>query len=62
MNPELETLLEKHDAEFNYDGENWCLSGVDQGNLWETDDQPAETVEQAEQDAIDYLVEFHSQH
>lgn len=59
MNKQLQNLLNQTSADFNWDADNktWCLSGVDRGNYWETDDLEAGTVEQAEQDAIDMLEE-----
>ena len=59
MNKKLEELLKKTNSNFSFDEENktWCLSGTDKGNYWETDDQEALTVDQAESDAIDYLLE-----
>jgi hypothetical protein len=60
MNEQLVQLLEKHNAQFNWNEEakTWCLSGIDKGNAWETDDYDAETREEAEGDAINYLVEY----
>jgi len=45
---------------FAYEAGNWCLSGETVDHLnWETDDYPADSREHAEEDAVDYLVEFH---
>lgn len=55
MNEQLQSLLNERNAEFNYDGETWCLSGIENGLGWETDDFEASTQEEAEQDAINFI-------
>jgi hypothetical protein len=57
---ELELLLEKHDCKFQYDRvcKVWCLYGIDNGNGWETEDYPAESLEEAREQAVDYLIAF----
>jgi len=60
MNAELTELLKKHNANFTFENGKWCLSGTTGGLGWETDDYEADTREQAEQDAIAYLIEYNS--
>jgi len=62
MNAKLAELLKKHNAEFNWNEAEgtWCLSGTDKGNGWETDDFEAGSLDDAESDAINYLVEYNS--
>ena len=44
------------DFNWSEDNRSWCLSGTTiDGNSWETDDYLADTREEAEQDAADYL-------
>ena len=56
----LQEALAKFDAQFSWnESENtWCLSGAASGLGWETDDYEAETREQAESDAVDYLIAY----
>jgi Ser/Thr protein kinase RdoA (MazF antagonist) len=56
-NQRLLQLLKAHDSQFQYDNEarTWCLFGVEDGNAWETDDYDAETLVEAEGNAIAYL-------
>jgi hypothetical protein len=60
MNEQLNDLLKKHNSQFNWNEENktWCLSGIDKGNAWETDDYEADNQEEAENDAINYLIAY----
>lgn len=54
----FQEILEKYNSQFAYGAETktWCLYGTDaDGNYWETDDFDADTLEQAENDAIEYL-------
>jgi hypothetical protein len=59
----FEQTLTKYNANFDWNEDNhtWCLYGTDNGNGWETDDYEAETREQAESDAIDYLEAYNEQ-
>lgn len=59
MNPRLAELLEKHDAQFYYDNGIWCLYGTSLFGTWETDDYEAGTREEAEDEAIEYLIAYH---
>lgn len=58
-NQELQDILNKYNCNFVWSESSgtWCLYGTDNGNAWETDDYDAETIEQAAQDAIEYLTE-----
>ena len=67
---DIDAFLDQNDSvvdystgEFNWDCTEkvWCLSGVDGGNGWETDDYEADTEEQAKLDAIQYLIEYNRQ-
>jgi len=61
MNKELEALLNESGAHLFYDPEEkvWCLYGTNRDNLyWETDDYEADTLEDAENGAIAYLVAY----
>ena len=54
----FQEILKKYNSQFAYDTntKTWCLYGTDtNGNYWETDDYDADTLEQAENDAIEYL-------
>jgi hypothetical protein len=58
MNKDLEKLLDAHAAFFYYDEAThiWYLSGYNKNrNPWETDDFNADSLEQAEADAISFL-------
>ena len=61
MNARLAELLKKYDSEFSFKDGKWCLFGIDRGLAWETDDHEAETREQAENDAADYLKEYNAE-
>lgn len=58
----LTEALAKYNASFHWNADDmtWCLSGTDKGNGWETDDYDADSKEQAESDAIEYLIEYNS--
>ncbi len=61
MNAQLEALLTRTNSKFHFNSDEctWCLSGTTRDGLgWETDDYDAETLETAENDAIDYLTEI----
>lgn len=60
MNEQLNALLAKHNAQFNWNEEEktWCLNGIDKGNVWETDDYDVDTKDEAENEAINYLVAY----
>ena len=61
MNAQLEALLTRTNSNFHFNTEEGtcCLFGIDKnGNAWETDDMDAETLETAEDEAIDYLTEI----
>ncbi len=54
----FQQILDKYNAKFSYDeiAKTWCLYGTTpDGVAWETDDYDAETREQAENDAAEYL-------
>lgn len=56
----LADYLSKYNAEFHYNGSTWCLSGTStDGNYYETDDYEADTQEEAEEAAIEYLIAYH---
>lgn len=56
--PVNEGIFEKHGATFHWDEgcKTWCLSGVDKGLYWETDDYEAKDEAQAREDAVEYLL------
>jgi hypothetical protein len=59
MNKELTDLLQKNNAQFDWDGSAWCLFGTMLDNLgWESDDCFANSLEEAEYDATYYLENF----
>ena len=56
----LDELLTKYKANFHYSDGLWCLSGTSaDGNYYETDDYEADTQEEAEEAAIEYLIAYH---
>lgn len=58
---ELNAALAEADAQFNYNeaDQTWCLSGVTaEGTGWETDDYEAASLEEAQADAVDYLIAY----
>lgn len=59
----LTEALTTYDAEFSFDetAQTWCLFGTTKDGLgWETDDYPAETRDEAEGDALNYLIVYNS--
>ena len=56
MKNELKKLLKDREAEFVFDAGVWCLCGVTRdGNAWETDDFEAGSLEDAEDQAIEFI-------
>ena len=58
----IESAQSENDAasvyfHWNNEDKTWCLSGETVGHLgWETDDVEADSREQAESEAVDYLL------
>ncbi len=61
--PRLSDLLEQYNIDFNWDDESltWYLSGTNEsGEFWESPHFEADTRVEAEVDAIEHIVEYHT--
>ena len=62
-NQRFEELKERHNAVllWNNTAKSWCLYGEQDGLVFETREHFAESREQAENDAADYLEEYNAE-
>lgn len=61
--PTLSELLERYNIDFNWDEESltWYLSGTSgAGEFWESPHFEADNRREAEVDAIDHIIEYHT--